>query len=250
MRGHSLLDLFFFFLLACASCSVKEDRSACPCILSLYTSDAAGKTVGVEVWNTDGVCVAAGQTDGTLLELPVPRGHLVVTAYSGLTDCRLFGGVVSIPRGAQMDELCAWRGETDCSGEQASLILFLHKQWATVNLKLQNYPSGDTPPLLKIEGAVSGYDLPAGSPVDGGFLFLPPLSSAGDVAFRIPRQNGGELLLGIWPKLIAIGDMIVKSGYDWAEADLDDIYILVDYLESTVKIGISDWNEVSYEENF
>lgn len=249
MRGHSLL-IFFLFLLACASCSVKEDRSECPCILSLYTSDAADKSVGVEVWNTDGVCVARGETDGTLLELNVPRGHLLVTAYSGLSECRLFGGVVSIPKGRQMDELCAWRGEADCLGEQASLILSLHKQWATVNLKLQNYPFSDGAPLLKIEGAVSGYDLASGMPVEGGFLYLPSFSADGDIVFRLPRQSGGDLLLAVGPKLLSIGEMILRSGYDWAGADLDDIYIWVDYLKSTVKIGISDWNEVSYEEHF
>ncbi|MBQ7269026.1 MAG: hypothetical protein IJS62_04130 [Bacteroidales bacterium] len=249
MRGHSLLYLFFF-LLACTSCSVKEDRSECPCILSLYTSDAAGKTVGVEVWNTGGVCVARGETDATLLELKVPRGHLKVTAWSGLADCRLLGGVVSIPRGGQMDELCAWRSEADCSGEQASLILFLHKQWATVNLKLENYPFPQALPDLKIRGAVNGYDLASGLPVEGGFLFSPPFSGEGDIVFRLPRQHGGELLLEVGPKVLAIGDMIVRSGYDWEEPDLDDIYIWVDYLKSTVKIGISDWNEVAYEENF
>ena len=248
MRGHSLL-VSFFFLLACASCSVKEDRSGCPCILSLYTSDA-GKTIGVEVWNADGICVARGETDGSLLELGVPRGHLLVTAYSGLSDCRLFGGVVSIPRGGQMDELSAWRSEVDCSGEQASLILCLDKQWATVNLKMQNYPFPEEEPLLKLSGSVSGYDLASGLPVDGGFYYLPPLSADGDVVFRLPRQRGGTLLLEVGPKVLAIGEMIIRSGYDWQQASLDDIHIWVDYLKSTVRIGISDWNEVAYEEQF
>lgn len=249
MHGHSLLILFFY-LLACASCSVKEDRSACPCILSLYTSEVPGKCVAVQVWNTDGGCVAGGETDGGLLELEVPRGHLLVTACSGLASCQLLGGVVSIPRGAQMDELCAWRAEVDCSGEGASQLLFLHKQWATVNLQLQNYPDTGPAPVLKIEGMVNGYDLASGLPVEGGFLFRPTLGGSGDVAFRLPRQMGGELLLAVGPKVLAIGDMIVQSGYDWTAPDLDDIYMLVDYLDSTVKIWISDWEEVAYEENF
>ena len=249
MHGHSLL-IIFFYLLACASCSVKEDRNACPCILSLYTSEAAGKRVAVEVWNMDGVCVAEGETDGPVLELQVPRGQLLVTACSGLASCHLLGGVVSIPRGAQMDPLSAWRAEADCRGEQSSQILFLHKQWATVNLKLLNYPATAAPPVLKIEGKVSGYDLASGLPVNGGFLFHPLLGTEGDVVFRLPRQSGDDLLLEVGPKVLPIGEMIVAGGYDWKEADLDDIFMWVDYLDSTVRIWISEWEEVSYEEQF
>lgn len=249
MHGHSLL-IFFFLLLACASCSVKEDRSACPCILSLYTSEAAGKSVGVKVWNTDGFCVAEAETAGPVLEVEVPRGQLLVTAFSGLAACRLFDAVVSIPRGGQMDELCAWRAEADCSGERAAQILFLHKQWATVNLRLQNYPPGEEAPVLKIEGEVSGYDLMNGSPVDGGFVFRPALTGDGEIVFRLPRQRDGELLLEIGRKVLSLGKLITRSGFDWEKPDLDDIYMLVDYLDFTVKIWITEWEEVSYEEQF
>lgn len=249
MHGHSLL-IIFFFLLACTSCSVKEDRSACPCILSLFTSEAAGKSVGVKVWNADGICVAEAETTGPVLELEVPRGKLLVTAFSGLAACRLFDGVVSIPRGGQMDELCAWREEVDCSGEQASQILFLHKQWATVNLKLLNYPPGEAAPVLKIEGEVSGYDLVNALPVGGGFVFRPALSGEGEVVFRLPRQREGELLMEIGRKVLSLGKLITGSGYDWEKTDLDDIYMLVDYLDFTVKIRIAEWEEVAYEEEF
>jgi len=194
--------------------------------------------------------VAAGETDGTLLELEVPRGLLKVTAYSGLKSCNLFGEVVSIPGGMQMDELYSWRGDADCKGEHESLILFLHKQWATVNMRIQNLPAGDYFSAVRIEGDVSGYNLSSGLPVGGTFSFMPSLSPDGNVVFRLPRQGEGELLLGIGQKELLIGDIIARSGYDWGDDDLDDIYILVDYLKSTVKISISDWSEVSYEENF
>lgn len=247
MRGHLFI---LFFLLAVVSCSVKEDRSGCPCILSLYTSDAARKGVLAEVWNKDFVRVAGGMTEGTGLDLEVPRGELVVTACSGLSSCGVFGGVVSIPGGGEMDELLSCRAEIDCSGEVASHILFLHKQYASVCVRIVNFP--EAPPYLPVRvlGNISGFDLRTGLPVPGEYSYLPPGLPDGSVEFRIPRQTDGSLVLQIAGRDLPIGEIIGRSGYDWNEADLDDIYVWLDYGKSTVKLWISDWYEFSYEESF
>lgn len=222
------------YLLGMCCCSVKEDRSMCPCLLRIDVSGVWGicdgrlklNVVGADGFlykneigtgseeldgdsggsngYSDGFNVDSGgsnvDSDGTdgkpvgLVELKVPRGHSRVIAVYG--DGNLFTDYtgVDIPLGKECPPLFMYSALYDTSGEVCDARVDIHKNYCCITLEIKT--SDDSYPFrLEVAGSVSGYDCGL-VPVSGSFLY-PMVPSGGQCRVNVPRQTDASLLLRI-----------------------------------------------------
>ena len=250
-RHNFLLTDILLAAALCAGCSVKEDRTPCPCWLDIDVSlcERQGETVSLKGWNTQRPVFGerlhvADWPD--CWEVTVPKGTIHYTAYTGFDRCLLSGQDMIIPEGEQCDELWAYHASVICEGEDARDRVVPHKQYATVTVKLTQEPEGKLETLVTSRSA--GMSLEDLSPAMGLFRYLAPQNPEGLFTFRLPRQGDGSLEMellrdGSHYETFALGELIARTGYDWTAEDLDDIFIGVDFYRSQVTIEITGWEQ-------
>lgn len=241
-----------------SSCSVKEDRTPCPCWLGIdiTPSKAYSKDVTLSGWNEGRIfshTVSIADYPSSY-EQTVPKGHVNVAAYCGRKESTEEGGRIIIPLGYDSDPIRAHLRLVDCNGEFAHDTLTMCKQWATVHLKIENSSDDQYPYSLSVESDICGIDIRDLSPIRGAFSYDLTLDSQESCSFRLPRQrddskavivtySGGDKL-----DELPLYQWIEESGYSWHDKDLKDIYIGVDYVRAQVSIVIQGWDEGdSYE---
>ena len=247
----SLIAVSCLGMASIAACSVKEERSVCPCYLEVEFEDGGSiiNPVLLAGWNESqlfGVeTVPADYPDGYVQK--VSRTMLMFGAANGLKAGRLHGHTIMIPAGEECDSLYVFNDYVDCTGEAASARVRFHKQFATVNLV---FGKSDTEGYAFVAEAGScGIDMLTCGVVHGAFRCTPVPGDDGRQSFRIPRQDDDGLSLTIVSPAgddytFPIGEYIARTGYDWSATDLQDIYITLDFADGRISVGVADWEQV------
>lgn len=220
-------------LVALGSCSVKEDRSDCPCWLTVrasYPNEVVSAWYGTQSIFQD--------EDGQQVDRPVPRGTVdLVTSRGSFT----------VTEGHQMDELFATLTHVDTRAEEVEVIPVLNKQFARVYLEFIDTEDGRVPHTLEVHGNVKGADKRTLQPVSGVFRCTPEESADGGCEMRIPRQKDDSLVLRRFDSEggefvpIPLGEIIRKAGFDWTQESLGDISVRADIPAMTFQITVMDW---------
>lgn len=236
-------------LVAClASCSVKEARGPCPCWLQLDLENSIGEELLVSVWSEEFYLTDTFEPESGsyVYEHSVPKGVQKCGVAGGLENSELTGHDLLTVSGCQADPIFASSTEVNADGESVRQKILLHKQYANICLSISRDVSSDFPYKLKVNSNVAGIDLRNMSPVKGEFDYRPQDSGTGEYNFRVLRQMDDSMTVGLIKDGVAIGDLplgeyIAKSGYDWTAADLEDIYIGIDFIRSEVSVSVCDW---------
>lgn len=250
--GGSWLPVLLGAVLTLTGCSVKEDRSQCPCILELDFADPGVEDVVFAdlvvsaaeeaVW-TDTVDVVKNRTGYTA---SVPRARLHIRAWAGAEGYVSETGL-SIPLGDDCPAVYMHDSDVQTEGEVFHEDVILRKNHCVMTIMTEG--EGKITSDMLIKGNVSGYD-PLGIPMPGDFEYL--LEDDGlDEGYKVvlPRQNDASLMLVIDDgkgnnKAFALGRYIVSSGYDWTAADLEDVTVTVDYALTEIILSINGWESV------
>ena len=266
-------------MLLLSSCSVKEDRSGCPCWMTVEMPDMVGHDGG-QVDNDDCVVLRlrgnsdedevdysyqvteSVRVDAEVLEYEVPRGSVGVSViempdrvgYDGIVGHD--GDEVRIPVGEQMDSLYGYFRMFYTRCESVLCDVELHKELCTVSFTLgdDGYVSTYDLEVWGNVAGVSAWDL---MPLEGDFRFAPSPED-GVYRVRVPRQLDAslELVMLEMPDQaghdgeravvdrLPLGEYIARSGYDWAAEDLADVHIALDMEKQQVMITVSDWDGV------
>ena len=240
------------------SCSVKEDRTPCPCWLGIDISPSMehSRNLTVSAWDQDRIfsqtVSVADYPDE--YEHTVPKGHVTVSAYCGRKTGYEQGGRIIIPEGSDSDPIMAHLRLVDCTGEFAKDTVQMCKQWATVYLKIENSSEDRYPYGLAVVSDVCGIDLRDLSLVSGPCRYGLELDSDENCSFRLPRQrDDSRAVITVSADGERLDDLplyqwIEATGYSWHDRNLKDIYIGVDYVRAEVTIVIQGWAErESYE---
>ncbi|MGM9736841.1 MAG: hypothetical protein ACI3ZT_00340 [Candidatus Cryptobacteroides sp.] len=263
-----LITAIAVLVFASESCSLKEDRIACPCMLTVYfgnATDADGEailTVSTELSGRNGR-QSGGQ--GFLIQesiLPsdyqygyteeVPRAEIDVSAIQGLKNSTLSGNNVIIAYGSDSDRLFIYSETIDCQCEKASATARLHKDWASLEISTGNYGELSGRLEITVSGNINGVDILSGKPAEGKFECQARLfdEDFGTYELNLPRQIKGKRELFI--KMTDIGegkellhcclsDILETAGYDWDKENLDDIRLDFDQIDCTFTVRICDW---------
>lgn len=236
------------------SCSVKEDRAACPCHLKVEL-ELVGKDYGnVEV----AVCTAYGIESATVCSgdygmghlWQVPKGYVHSICHSGMRCGILVGTDVLIEYGNDADSLWSHYRLVDCSGETAVDTVLLCKQFAFVNMKIVGAEGEACKYGYELEGDICGINLLTMKPLKGMFSKILTVDSEGVCSFILPRQENSSsgLFLDVSDSdgvaaTLPIGEWILESGYDWEEKNLRDIEIILDFAIPEVTVSVGGWSE-------
>ena len=225
------------------SCSVKENRTVCPCSLTVELTGLPVRPVVLSVTGEGYSWTEVVHAD-TVLVLPVPKGEMAVSAVGGALAEG--DGSVRIPEGEEAPPLYLFYADVSTEAEQVVLPVTLRKQFCALELLFKG-PSGYGPPFeVAVEGAYGGWR-PDGSPASGPFSRRLLPGSDGRATLRLPRQGDDSLLMHIVfadrkVRTFALGSYISASGYDWTAPDLEDLTLHVDISLTSVTISTDLWS--------
>ena len=218
-------------LAALVSCSVKEDRSDCPCWITVI----ANESTSLSAWF--GKQKILDNHRGGLDDHTVPRGVVDLVASNG---------IFTVPEGEQMTELFAQLQHLNTNAETVITGIELQKQFATVYLDFKDEDDGRTGYDIQIYGNYVGADTRTLAPVEGCFSCMPEEAPERGYMFRVPRQKDDSLNAvlsynGKDVETIPVGELIRKAGFDWTKQSLGDVSILADLPAHTFTITIMEW---------
>ena len=250
------------------SCTVKEDRTECPCFLTL---DLAGvESASLMDAGVDSLVVTICADDGFYAKeafrlrdnvqeysAAVPKSMVNVLVACGAGNHCFDPYGVHILEGSECPVLYMF-GETFVAdaGDMRRTVS-LHRNYCMLSVSMKtSFGARPRPYRIFLEGNVSGY-LMDGTPEEGVFNCFSSPSSDGLCRLRIPRQLDGSLRLEIdfldsgEVRTFPVGEYILESGYDWDAADLKDISLEMDFSRSSLTFTISKWKKtLSYEITF
>lgn len=242
-----------FFLLAgvlLSSCSIKEDRSPCPCWLDVFFDVFPAEGVSISAYDSHELFdhKINVEPESGFEEYEVPRTFVSLCAYRRLSGVNASSGKVIISKGNQSDSLYSHLSRVNCTGEFAEDTVKLHKQFATVYLTFENAEGASDAYLPKIKGKVCGLDLTSLDPINGDFEYMPDEPDNLIYQFRLPRQKDSSIQMELYKKsdgsfadTIELGRLIENSGYDWTAVDLKDIVVTVDFAKVEMEISVREW---------
>ena len=223
-------------------CSVKEDRSACPCLLVLEFSSLPVTPVMVSV-EGEGCSLLHRVHSDTLLALSVPKTELSVSVTGGALPDAVEG--VRIPLGEEAPPLYLYHASVSSDAEQVLLPVYLRKQFCQLTLAFSGPPGYGPPFQVEVEGFADGWARD-GSPSEGPFSYRLLPGEDGRATLRLPRQRDDSLLMHILfsdqvVRTFALGAYIADAGYDWTAPDLKDLTLNVDVSVTSVTLSTDLW---------
>jgi len=245
-------------VLLCA-CSVKENRSLCPCELLVRSVDPL-KTDGDVLISViqDGEVVKQGMMSREDFEsgrcsMTVPRRPSTVTVFTGITNMSAVSGRrLDIRYDHQCDALYSSSDFAALDADSYDCVVTPHKNYDRLNLTVVGMPEGAKVDIL---GNVQGYDLMSLDPCSGSFCCSPENDGIEDgiasYKIRLPRQLDDGLTLNLCVdgnifRSVPIGLMIADSGYCYDDTDLLDISLTVDLSNSYGFVTVADWETELY----
>ena len=246
-------------LLVLASCSVKEDRSGCPCRLEIiFTGEMAFPEVVLSA--TAGEALRLSETvrvkeSGPVHEILVPRGMVSLSALEKFGQAAETSGLIRIRKGCQADSVYTCHLDVDCRSEAAEARVATKKQFAAIHLRVMSADMGFSPGAkVRVTGNVDAFDPVTSTPQSGEFEYVTELDDGLACTFRVPRQLDSSLQVEITdvygrPFPFEAGRYIERYGYDWKEDALKDILLDIDFNDSDYAITIADWISGSLDES-
>lgn len=222
-----------------SSCSVKEDRSDCPCMLVLDIGEAGRDSLFFAVQDEPSEFRFSDTLSGSVFRVPLPRRRVDCCFVWG-GDCSPSG--VEIPFGEQCPPLWMDACSLVPEGERVDYEVVLHKSYCRMTIDLSSADEAlSLMPSVRIYGNVCGYSF-GGVPLAGPFSF----DAAGRVCtVLLPRQMDSSLMMDISSggvlRTFALGELLEADGYDWSAPDLDDVSLFVDYAVTTLTLRIQDY---------
>lgn len=231
-----------------SSCFVKEDRGLCPCWIEIDLNNVKQEQVRLSGWNGSELFAVKVRPEDypDYYETTLPRRELYLSAIWPDT-LAVRGEGISIPKGQQSDSVYAYSSRLNTNCEMVRDVVRMHKQFATVHLKMQ-IPDGfdNYPYRVVIRGNTAGWDVRDFSGLSGQFEYEPELEGLNEFSVRVPRQADKSLtaeLYSVNEKVdeFRLGEIISQAGFDWNAEELADISLEVNFTTSTVLAHISDW---------
>ena len=274
LRYRFVIPAFLFIhLSALSGCSgIFEDRSDCPCYLTLLLDGCDPSRVrNLHVWLFD--------SSGDILRRDTLYGGEYGNGYRVLVkrdmvECRVWGNITEATyirkdmrpeaillkkQTLSADSLFFYGSGIHTEGEEVSAKVVLRKEFLTVKVLLKNAAETGYPVGMQILSGSEGLDI-NGKPVAGtGVTAAFPEPGEGEepeYRFRLLRQEecaGIRLLITDGPmdqtgssevlKEYPLGEWLVQNGYDMKAENLSDVEIEIDFSASLITVSAEDWRE-------
>lgn len=246
-----------FCLLALAlavACTVKEDRVECPCEFSLDLSecDVGDDVLTFSIWDDKTKIVSEyffADDLGKRYEYKLERKVFRASAYTGDANSLHDGKNLLVKKGLQADSLYAWAMDIDATGETASEIVLLHKQFATVTLDLSEYDAPENTLRARLSSNYGGIDMLSLTPVKNDFLYEFTTDGSCLYPVRLTRQGDNSLILELFSGEVPLAKfnvaaLIASTGFNWDATDLGDVTVTLTASDADVSVSLEPWTDV------
>ena len=239
--GWQILSLT---LVPLSSCSVLDDRSDCPCYLTIDLPEDYERLY-VSIWSQDGF-----EIEDMVVPSSCPSGYTLMVPRGKLWCSVATSDDWNIAEGEECARLYFTVNELDTSDEKVAFKPAMHKQFCLMTIVLLEAARGDGVMDVCMKGDVCGYDA-TGQPLPGPFLcHLESSFSSHDHCLdcRVPRQKASSLVLDVKytsevTMTLPVGLYLEESGYDWNALDLEDVTLEIDSRESCVVVKTDKWRK-------
>lgn len=249
--------LFLLSLPLLHSCSVFENRDACPSLLHIvFPGEDPSQAIlhlDIDDGNTSvfaqDVC-PSDYPDGLILKLP--KGEYRMKSFAQSGGLVFEGGRLMLAPGGDASQFYACCETLDCWGETAVGHVMPAAQSAKLTVGLKGLNAEFTE--MALHAGWNGLYLKDLSPAPGEYLapLLPmpgdaeSLSSEADFICWIPRQGDRDCSLSLsfsGVKLLEfdLGSFLASGGYDWNSVLLPEIYLGLEYYDGNFRVTALDW---------
>lgn len=251
-----------FSIFGLAACSIKEDRTSCPCFLNLdfdAVPEGSGfdKSIAVIEASSAFSCEELFTRDwkGQRYEVAVPRGAVRMAAVFGYEGFRLSSDTLRMVGGNTVaGRIFVWSEMAQCNDDSYSCQVRPHKQFCDITVRMANgdgHSLGKCRPVIRAGyDALSLFDLRAAGEA---CAIVSELNDEGDgYLLRVPRQRPGPLVLELYfdgpddPATVPtmafdIAPALEAKGYDWYKEDLDDVELVLDVSSADFSVNVEEW---------
>ncbi len=259
MKKESILVCLIGIMAICG-CSVKEDRMPCPlwlsCDMGMFQPHSmtawavishGGGTVSDEVVFKNG---------RTVFDWAVSKGEINVSAWCGIEGRHLQGHRIIVPAGERVPAFYGASYLMNCHEESVCIFPEDNRQSARLTIRAV-MPDGEAYPYdILVEGNICGMDLLSLEPVEGKFGHPVELDEDNKATFQLLRQSeDGMLTLHLLDNAkviesLPLGEMILRTGYDWEASDLADLSIRLEQGILGITVIVSDWEHNDGESEY
>lgn len=234
-----------FFL--ASSCSVREDRRDCPCILVLDMGEETELLWVISSAEELSHGRITAEEESAEVEIEAPRGPFTLQLVANGNGLFVPGEGIMLPEGSDFPPLMVQSESIDATAcEEVEAEVSLHKRHAVLEIKFSGVNLQECETVL--ESPWAGLD-DLFQPLEGDFrVSLSPsedgicrsvLPPQGDSSLRLLIFKGSELL-GSFP----LGRHLADAGYDWDATDLEDIVLKVEFLEGAISFNMEQWGRI------
>ena len=248
--------------LAALSCSIKEERDECPCLLSIFPDGSLEQGMYKSISNSflisdagsgqqffQGSLAGDSFAGGNPYKIKLPKSSVNVHSIFGVKNMKGNGSVLRIGEGSQADSVFVYSGLVDCTGETASDTLQLAKQWCSMRISFKQSESWQVDEC-SLKGEWDGFDTGTLLATKGSFNFDAEKIKENSYIARLPRQGDDSLVLTIeydnddrkFTRQYPIGEYIAEARYDWNKRELDDLVVFIDRAEVRVVVVVPSWD--------
>ena len=245
-----------------AACSVKEDRAECPVYVTVLTDRFVQRGL-----NEGTLSFASEQPirreDVNFLSLldrgftqPCPREYARASVISGLENGTLSEETLTVGPGLQADLIWAYAETFSVNADAYRIDAEPHKQYCLVKFTFDGSSTAppDYPWRFRIKAECAGMNLYTLEPVTGFYSAPVGPNAMGEWYGGLPRQRSNNMQLEIFlPEqgsstagrtdyIVDLGRAFEEKGYDWTLEDLKDIEVQVGFVNTTVRVTVSDWD--------
>ena len=263
----SLLCACALALLAAVGCSIREDRSDCPCYVALHYGEFADKDTSARLQIRQGGRTVREEplgpeelSEGS--EVQVERAENTFSVITGDEHLTQRDDSVYARRGHEWGEVWSDTRTVDCGDDLRDVTFTPHKDFCTVTFLIKGLdPEKDYPYEIRVKAGCNGMRLSDRAPLEGDYVAYPrriPGTNLFEV--RLPRQidddQTAELLIPRDDRLYTdddvvktfpLGQMLLRQGYSWETNDLEDVTVVVDFAWTLVTVQVNGWGDTPYD---
>lgn len=247
-------------LMILASCSVKEDRRACPCYTYLIVDEFidAGFPRALISFSSGGEVARSVESlpehEHRGYVRPLPRRPARAAVVAGLERTVIRGDSLVTPFGLEADPLWMYGEEFVCESDEKFVTAVPYKQYCTLTIVVSGLgPGEEYEGTFRVRAADNAIDIYSRRPLRGEYLAVVRRSGTGVFSVRIPRQSGNDMILefvretagkdGTVDRVIDLGAEFSRAGYDWKRKNLQDVSAVVDHASAEITLSVPGWDE-------
>lgn len=256
-------------LLLAVSCSIKESRLGCPCILNMDYAKIRADERRVNAQNPDSLLVIVQGAYNSFVRMSewpvyhsinVPRNRLHLACYLGTSEERLENGRtrLMIPLGEDCDRLFSYHRILQLyeDSEEEFVTPTLSNEYTKVIISLdeETHDTGSGEEKMRVVGSTCGLDLNTGYAMEGPFQYEMDIYDSHSYCFNMPRQKNRDIRIdaissqnGDVLYSIDLAGELDRAGYDWNAESLPLLVVVqVNAQHIPVGVRIIDWDEAVY----